>query len=655
MQGLWSAGSWLRLVLRYRGVTFKRDLFHVLCRWIRKVWSMEAKRIIKFVKDVLENVPEDWLRLTTHRLDIYNESKAKVEFLDHLEAIYLMDQADLSKLSELPTAFDYIRLGHPLSCLLEWAIAKEQGLHAEQVISFSSRTIGIMAILRKNFLDKKDTQIVYTGQLPNEFSADILSRVYGYRFELIQVKDVYEVSDFEGTTIFIAQGEDCHLSDTIKSENIHFTISDHEALGSIVTVHKGQEDYISAIQHVRRRETIAMTPADCLIALEALVNESNVDNKVNDAPDNKSLVVNAINKITGTNTKVIVGSSGLSIQYAIMMGLVEDAQQKHPDKSIKIIIPPNCYGGTNDQARRVAACIENVEVVDLPVDSGRDMVQGVESILDSIANEDAVPYIIAEIPTNPRVEIPDLVQLSAALSKDRSTGSGGKAVAPVFILDQTFCPNVHFLGTGAILSSVKTIAYISGSKFPSGGLCTAGFCVANKLADPLMNTIEEHLQLCGNEATDYQIAILAQQLPSMLDRITDAYKNTRALVDFIQARLPEAKINFVSKDLAGQGFTPSVFSLDLPTRGTTEEEKERYKRALNHQLINMMITEIPEESKFCVSYGQLKGCYWTIPATSTQGTTKEGDKDYIVRVSASPGMNVARHQAVFADFVKQIG
>ena len=67
-----------------------------------------------------------------------------------------------------------------------------------------------------------------------------------------------------------------------------------------------------------------------------------------------------------------------------------------------------------------------------------------------------------------------------------------------------------------------------------------------------------------------------------------------------------------------------------------------------------MIKEIPEESKFCVSYGQLKGCYWTIPATSTQGTTKEGDKDYIVRVSLAPEMDVEKHKQVFAKFVTQI-
>jgi hypothetical protein len=146
--------------------------------------------------------------------------------------------------------------------------------------------------------------------------------------------------------------------------------------------------------------------------------------------------------------------------------------------------------------------------------------------------------------------------------------------------------------------------------------------------------------------------ILSKQLPSMNQRIQDAYKNTRDFVNFISETLPEAKINFVSEELAQQGFTPSVFSLDLPTKGNTPEEKEEYKKALNLKLINKMITEIPTESKYCVSYGQLKGCYWTIPATSTQGTTKEGDKDYIARVALSPSLDLELHKKVFLNFVQ---
>ena len=93
------------------------------------------------------------------------------------------------------------------------------------------------------------------------------------------------------------------------------------------------------------------------------------------------MVLTEIKEITHTEVLPIVASSGLSIQYAIMMGLIDDAIEQHVDKPIKIIVPPNCYGGTNDQARRVAEILGNVEVVDLPVDGGSDMVQSIDSVL----------------------------------------------------------------------------------------------------------------------------------------------------------------------------------------------------------------------------------------------------------------------------------
>lgn len=611
---------------------------------------MLNQTLLDYIRDVVENMPAEWLGLTTHRLDIYNEERAKTEFLEQFEALYKSHTADTVSLSKLPTAYDYIRLGHPLSCVLEWAIAKLNGLEFERVISFSSQTVPVLAVLRKNLLDNKKTQILYTGELPASFDAEVIKLVYGYAFETKHVKNASEASGFDGSTIYISHQNE--ISATHLDPNIDFYVNLHAGLGSVLLINGGlNESYISDIQHVRRRETIAMTPSNCLVALKALTGATAFAIHKSTATADRKVVLDSIRQITVAHGDALVGSSGLSVQYAIMMGLIHDAILHHPDKAIKIIVPPNCYGGTNDQARRVAACLENVEIVDLPVDGDSDMVQSTETVLAKIANENAVPYIIAEIPTNPRVEVPDLELLREALSKKRKTSSGEDAIDPVFILDQTFCPNVHFLGEGEVLSTVRTISYASGSKFPSGGRCTAGYCVGNKKAADLMPRIEQHLRLCDNEATAHQMEILAAQMPSMNQRIADAYANTRAFVNFISETLPAAKINFVSEELAAEGFTPSVFSLDLPTKGDTPEEKETYKRALNHRLINMMITEIPNESKYCVSYGQLKGVYWTIPATSTQGTTKEGDKDYIARVSLSPKMDLEKHKEVFLDFV----
>jgi cystathionine beta-lyase/cystathionine gamma-synthase len=614
---------------------------------------MEDNKMINYIKDVLKNMPTGWLNLTTHRLDIYNESLAKTQFLEQFENLYNTNNSEPLALSELPTAFDYIRLGHPLSCLLEWGIANIYEQASDNVITFSSNTVPVLSILRKNLLENKNTQIIYTGELPVNFDADVVRSVYGYKFELNKIEKLEAISEFDGSTIFISQQDDvCNFNLT---PNVDFFINTNTQTGSILLVNGNQNDnYISDIQHVRRRETIAMTPANSLTALTSLIEQSSLDNNISDFASNKTSVVNSIQNVTGSKTKALVASSGLSIQYAILMGLVDNALENHKGKAIKIIVPPNCYGGTNDQARRVAACIENVEVMDLPVDGGNDMVKSIDIVLDQIAKEDAVPYIIAEIPTNPRVEVPDLIELKNVLSKTRQTPAGKTAIDPVFILDQTFCPNVHFLGEGEILSTVRTISFASGSKFPSGGKCTAGYCIGNQKTDALMDKIELHLQLCDNEATPLQMEILAKQLPSMTQRIHDAYLNTREFVNFIHKTLPDAKINFVSEELAEEGFTPSVFSLDLPTKGNTDEEREEYKRDLNLKLINLMITEIPNESKYCVSYGQLKGCYWTIPATSTQGTTKEGDKDYIARVALSPDLDLELHKKVFSKFVENI-
>lgn len=611
---------------------------------------MEVNTMKDYIKQVLENMPTDWLNLTTHRLDIYEEDKAKTQFLDQFETLFNADNAKPSALSKLPTAYDYIRLGHPLSCVFEWAIANLNNLKPDNVISFSSKTAPILAVLRKNLLDNKDTQIVYSGELPTCFNEDLLRSVYAYKFELNRVDKIEEIPVFNGSTIFITQQED--FSKINLPSNIDFHVNMYAPFGSVIALN--DEEYISEIQHVRRRETVAMTPANSHAVLKSLTENTSLNINDNNKKENKALVLESINGITSTNGKALVASSGLSIQYAIMMGLVHDALENHKGKEIKFIVPPNCYGGTNDQARRVAACINNVQIVDLLVDGENDMVQSIDTVLSEIALEDAVPYIIAEIPTNPRVEVPNLKDLKAVLTKERKTKTGDIAIDPVFILDQTFCPNIPFSGEGEILSHVRTISFTSGSKFPSGGLCTAGYCVGNNKAESLIEKIEVHLNLCDNEATALQYKILAKQLPSMNQRIKEAYKNTREFVNFIHEELPNAKINFVSEELAQQGFTPSVFSLDLPTKGNTEEEKEAYKRKLNLKLITLMITEIPNESKFCVSYGQLKGCYWTIPATSTQGTTKEGDKDYIVRVSVSPNLDLERHKEVFTEFVEEI-
>ena len=97
----------------------------------KKLGIMEDKSMLDYLKNVVENMPTGWLNLTTHRLDIYDEKLAKKQFLDQFEALFNANNCRTSELNELPTAYDYIRLGHPLSCVLEWAISRLNNLQPE--------------------------------------------------------------------------------------------------------------------------------------------------------------------------------------------------------------------------------------------------------------------------------------------------------------------------------------------------------------------------------------------------------------------------------------------------------------------------------------------------------------------------------------------
>ncbi len=612
--------------------------------------------IFATLKSLLNKIPTSWVELTTHRLDVYNESLAKSEFLLELKKLCSQGDFSVADLEQLPTAYDYIRLGHPLSSLLEWALSEINAMQAKQVITFASHTMPVLAILRANALSGQATTIYYDGDDLPVIDEERLKNTYGFQYKLHKISDVSAIVAQQGTVVFVTQQD--YKKPLPQSENTDITVNIHPSCGSAVFIHCADNNhFINSIQHVRRRETIAMTPYAALSVLKEMVEKDVEHSQIQQLQSKqdrtfKQIVDECIRANTGSRLPALVASSGLSIQYAILMGLIENGLTQFPKKAIKIILPPNCYGGTNDQCRRIAALLENVEIVDMLVDGGQDLVSSLDRALDTVAKFDALPLILAEIPTNPRVEVPDMQQLGEVLTRKRMTCNHELATTPFIMVDQTFCPNVQVVQHGSELHNVPTISFASASKFPSGGRCIGGYCAANTAAKGLLALIEKHLVLTDNHASVQQIQTIATHMPSMPVRIKQAYSNTQQLVKNIKQRLPQAKIYFVTDAMAQRGFMPSVFSLDLPATGQTKRQRSEKQRQLNKKLIEHMVKKHPKICKNCVSYGQLTGSYWTIPATSTQGTTKEEDKDYIVRVALAPDVDVELLSHSFAQFCR---
>lgn len=604
----------------------------------------------------LNNIPDGWLKMTTHRLDIYNEKKAKTEFTDALEKV--LEKPDITEddLEKLPTAYDYVRLGHQLSSALELFVSRLIDVSYSQVISFSSKVMPVLAVLRSDALNSRRSHVYLIGEsdLGDLFKESILKDVYGYSCKIYKVQSLSEVGKHKDGTVVSVLSSSLEKNLDV-SEATDVSVNLLGSNGSVLVIHESENnlkngitELVSSVQHVRRRESIALTPTDCYNELSKMIGHE--PGLISYDSDYEKTITNFVQLNSGSIDSPVVASSGLSVQYAIFMGYVEKIKTEFKGKKIKFVIPPNCYGGTNDQARRIAALDPDIDILDMRVDGGQNLNDSLDAALDELAKQDSLGIVLAEIPTNPRVEVPDLMELGNVLRKDRFLADGNLAPKPVFTVDQTFCPNVPLLGEDSLLAGTEIVSYVSASKFPSGGECTGGYAAGNILARPLMEYVAKHLRLNDNTATNEQFMLIAKNIPTMASRVEKAYENTKKFVTHIKTVLPEAKLNFVSDDVAALGFTPSVFSLELPVSGATAEDREEKRRELNLKLISYMIDKNPKSCKHCVSYGQLKGSYWTIPATSTQGTTKESDKDYIIRVALAPDVDVESLNKSFSEF-----
>ena len=79
------------------------------------------------------------------------------------------------------------------------------------------------------------------------FDADIIRKIYGYNFELNKVNSTNDITEFNGTSIFISNQQ--KITDFDLSKEIDFYINFYQEIGSLLFVKKlTNEHYINDIQ-----------------------------------------------------------------------------------------------------------------------------------------------------------------------------------------------------------------------------------------------------------------------------------------------------------------------------------------------------------------------------------------------------------------------
>ena len=245
--------------------------------YLSKGRIVTREHILKTIEAVVKNLPEEWVALTTHRLDIYDESQAKKQFLTEFEKIDL-ESINPETLGQLPTAYDYVRLGHQLSSILEWAIAGLRNVPPAQVVSFSSKTMPLLSVLRENQIRGKKTEIYYEIATSPLQELELLEDIYGYHGSFIKVSSIDEVPDTgEATRIFVT--DQMPSQSLSESDQVQMSLHLHKHFGSVMVIEdpqggEGEREWDAVIQHTRRRESIAITPPNTVPLLKELLGGS---------------------------------------------------------------------------------------------------------------------------------------------------------------------------------------------------------------------------------------------------------------------------------------------------------------------------------------------------------------------------------------------
>ena len=226
------------------------------------------------IEQILDHMPAEWTVLTTHRLDIYDESQAKTQFVDALQTLIGSGSLETESLAALPTAYDYVRLGHQLSSVLEWAIGQQYRLNHRQVISFASQTMPLLSILRSNAVHGRRTLVYHNCEIPEVLSMSEIETVYGYSVEYVRIESESEIpSHSDAIVVFMT-----NVRSDEALNNADCTISLASSFGSVLIIHPKEEStvatWISEVQHVRRRECIAVTPPYAERMLQEMIGQN---------------------------------------------------------------------------------------------------------------------------------------------------------------------------------------------------------------------------------------------------------------------------------------------------------------------------------------------------------------------------------------------
>merc|ERR1712137_1350614 len=601
--------------------------------------NMTAKEVIA---QFISAIPSEWQGTTFKNHNLLGR-EGFASNLNNLLAKKSASDITTSDLEELGNAEDYLRVATNVATSLEVFLAREKGFTVDQVFTFASTTMPIIAVV----LTVKKPVHLYIGDAKSPFTPEQLKfvKLLGGDLSIHATAP----SAQPGAVVLALDSTDTSNVDGIIAPNVLYIVNTELIQSASILV-------------IRKRMSTPMTTPMALAKLEELAGVP-ITKKEELKENDLSELYAHLQTLSGTDVNSdinpVICTAGLPTIASLWITLLLRG-------GADILMASTAYGGSSQLTDIITGSAEILRKHTFDIQGvNTDIIERISGRLNDLAADAAnlmpLTVLFVEIPTNPDMKVPDTRKLAPLLQEYKK--KSGKEV--LLMVDTTFAPGSQVMTKFKELApELPVLAFISLSKSVSRGITTAGTIVANHtdFSVSLVREVSSTAAMLDTTAKHDQLLRLINNHKGVEERCQKAYEAAAAvgksLQDAVKAkRNEEMPLAFVKSDQAEIGFTSSTFSFNLPSPvNATSADNE----ALAQKFVDLLCAH--SEFKPCVSFGQDNGLvYATVPATSTQGAIKEEDKAkqavggvQLVRLSFSPSVDVSAVCKIVEDAVAKI-
>jgi cystathionine beta-lyase/cystathionine gamma-synthase len=606
---------------------------------------------------ILSHIPQEW-RGTTFKNSSLLGRELFAKKLLNLISIKSNHEDNSSSITtedliNLGNAEDYLRVASNISCVLEAFLALSKNLTIEQVFSFASSNLSIIAV---GLTSSPHCPIhVYLGD--DNGSSSPFTEEHLAMLKLLSV----EISLFYSS--IPTRGEETNGTDATSQIPV---ILAYESIGSDVFTNPAVDGIIgndgilfiketskivpAKILTIRKRLSTPMTSPVAENKLHLLAGTSDYIEPSYDYTEEELLSFQShLQHLSGTimnlsstsddaptsgAVRPICFTAGLPSICSLWMTLIATG-------GADIVMASTAYGGSSELTDIMTTKAANFKKHKFDITGQLPILPAIQATLETLQTRPSSELqgrtvVFLEIPTNPDMKVPDMIGLATLLTNYRTVT--GKDV--LLLIDTTFAPGSQvLLKVESQFPDLPCMVFISMSKSISRGVTTAGALVAGSSADSrnLLQRVQIATRLFDTTAKPDQMRRLIDNHVGVEDRCDRAYQNAVYLGKTLQQTATQLchghpmPLAFVTEENAAIGFTSSTFSFNLPPVSAHHPVSDpNHEAELNANLAQQFVDLLCVHSdvfKPCVSFGQDNGLvYATVPATSTQGAIHPDDK-----------------------------